>query len=115
MDIRLFRTDPDLVRESQRRRFRKVEDVDEVIALDEEWRKSSSTSSLSSPRGPVLAPHLSFVIVPFYPLSLLLVSISSLPLVRTCFEEGFFTLRACPCSFASLSCSLCPSRASPLA
>lgn len=41
MDIKLFRTDPDLVRESQRRRFRKVEDVDEVIALDEAWRKSA--------------------------------------------------------------------------
>ncbi len=39
MDIRLFRTQPDLVRESQRRRFKPVEAVDEVIALDDAWRK----------------------------------------------------------------------------
>jgi len=39
MDIRLFRNSPDLVRESQRRRFKPVEAVDEVIALDEAWRK----------------------------------------------------------------------------
>jgi len=39
MDIRLFRNTPDLVRESQRRRFKPVEAVDEVIALDEAWRK----------------------------------------------------------------------------
>lgn len=43
MDINLFRADkggnPDLVRESQRRRGAPVEVVDKVIALDEEWRK----------------------------------------------------------------------------
>lgn len=43
MDINLFRKEkggnPDLVRESQRRRGKRVEDVDEVIQLDEEWRK----------------------------------------------------------------------------
>ncbi len=30
--------DPEIVRESQRRRFHKVEVVDEIIALDQEWR-----------------------------------------------------------------------------
>jgi seryl-tRNA synthetase len=43
LDINLFRKekggDPDLIRESQRRRFKPVEIVDEIIALDEEWRK----------------------------------------------------------------------------
>mmetsp|Transcript_7834 Transcript_7834/g.29370 ORF Transcript_7834/g.29370 Transcript_7834/m.29370 type:complete len:486 (-) Transcript_7834:503-1960(-) len=42
LDINLFRTDkggnPDLVRESQRRRYARVEDVDDVIALDVKWR-----------------------------------------------------------------------------
>eukprot|EP01122_Echinamoeba_exundans_P003217 TRINITY_DN13346_c0_g1_i1.p1 TRINITY_DN13346_c0_g1~~TRINITY_DN13346_c0_g1_i1.p1 ORF type:complete len:462 (+),score=161.78 TRINITY_DN13346_c0_g1_i1:28-1386(+) len=41
MDINLFRVDkggnPDLIRESQRRRYAKVELVDEVIALDRTW------------------------------------------------------------------------------
>jgi seryl-tRNA synthetase len=43
MDINLFRKEkggnPDLIRESQRRRYKPVELVDEVISLDEEWRK----------------------------------------------------------------------------
>lgn len=43
MDINLFRVDkggnPDLVRESQRRRGAPVEVVDKIIALDEQWRK----------------------------------------------------------------------------
>ncbi|KAJ3682585.1 hypothetical protein LUZ60_015158 [Juncus effusus] len=43
LDINLFRAekgfDPDLVRESQRRRFAGVELVDEVIRLDKEWRQ----------------------------------------------------------------------------
>ncbi|KAJ3105235.1 Cytosolic seryl-tRNA synthetase [Physocladia obscura] len=42
LDINLFRTDkggdPEIVRESQRRRFGSVEIVDEVIALDNEWK-----------------------------------------------------------------------------
>lgn len=42
LDIALFREDkggnPDLIRESQRRRFDSVELVDEVIAKDKEWR-----------------------------------------------------------------------------
>lgn len=39
LDINLFRNHPDLVRESQRRRFCPVEQVDEVIELDKEWRQ----------------------------------------------------------------------------
>jgi len=41
LDIILFRTkggNPELIRESQRRRFKSVEIVDEIIKLDEEWR-----------------------------------------------------------------------------
>lgn len=45
LDILLLRKDnedgnPEAVRESQRRRFAPVELVDEIIKLDEEWRKS---------------------------------------------------------------------------
>lgn len=44
MDIIHFRVDkggnPDLVRESQRRRFAPHSDVEDVIAADETWRKS---------------------------------------------------------------------------
>jgi seryl-tRNA synthetase len=43
LDINLFRTekgfDPEIVRESQRRRFASVEIVDEIINLDKEWRQ----------------------------------------------------------------------------
>ncbi|XP_062144854.1 serine--tRNA ligase [Alnus glutinosa] len=43
LDINLFRVEkggnPDLIRESQRRRFAKVELVDEVIKIDKEWRQ----------------------------------------------------------------------------
>ncbi|KAE8010190.1 hypothetical protein FH972_006580 [Carpinus fangiana] len=43
LDINLFRVEkgnnPDLIRESQRRRFADVEIVDEVIKLDKEWRQ----------------------------------------------------------------------------
>ena len=43
LDINLFREEkghnPELIRESQRRRFASVEQVDEVINLDKEWRK----------------------------------------------------------------------------
>eukprot|EP00201_Polytomella_parva_P013922 CAMPEP_0175051398 /NCGR_PEP_ID=MMETSP0052_2-20121109/7774_1 /TAXON_ID=51329 ORGANISM="Polytomella parva, Strain SAG 63-3" /NCGR_SAMPLE_ID=MMETSP0052_2 /ASSEMBLY_ACC=CAM_ASM_000194 /LENGTH=445 /DNA_ID=CAMNT_0016315671 /DNA_START=44 /DNA_END=1381 /DNA_ORIENTATION=- len=42
LDINLFRTekggDPEIIRESQRRRFSDVNKVDEIIALDNEWR-----------------------------------------------------------------------------
>merc|ERR1712195_463072 len=44
LDINLFRVekggDPDIVRKSQAARFDRVEDVDDVIALDLEWRKA---------------------------------------------------------------------------
>ncbi|KAF8401663.1 hypothetical protein HHK36_012609 [Tetracentron sinense] len=43
LDINLFREDkgnnPELIRESQRRRFANVELVDEIIRLDKEWRQ----------------------------------------------------------------------------
>lgn len=43
LDINLFREDkgnnPEIIRESQRRRFANVDLVDEVIALDREWRQ----------------------------------------------------------------------------
>jgi seryl-tRNA synthetase len=47
LDINLFRKekggDPEIVRESERRRYRKPEEikvVDEIVELDENWRKS---------------------------------------------------------------------------
>jgi len=44
LDITLFRKDqggdPELVRETQRRRYKPVEDVDAVIAADEKWKKT---------------------------------------------------------------------------
>ena len=47
LDINLFRAyaggNPDLIRESQRRRFASVELVDEIIALDEQWRELTGT------------------------------------------------------------------------
>lgn len=52
LDINLFREDkghnPEIIRESQRRRFADVDLVDQVIQLDREWRqrKSSLYSSL---------------------------------------------------------------------
>ena len=43
LDIDDFRTykggNPDLIRESERRRFNDVSKVDEIIQLDEQWRK----------------------------------------------------------------------------
>lgn len=43
LDINLFREDkghnPELIRESQRRRFANVDLVDEIICLDKEWRQ----------------------------------------------------------------------------
>jgi len=42
MDINLFRDKPDLVRESQQRRFRPVEAVDEVIELDQQVRAANN-------------------------------------------------------------------------
>lgn len=47
LDITLFRAgsggNPDLIRESQRRRFSPVEWVDEVIAKDDRWRLLTGT------------------------------------------------------------------------
>jgi seryl-tRNA synthetase len=38
LSIQLFRTNPDVVRDSQRRRYASVEIVDEIIAKDDQWR-----------------------------------------------------------------------------
>ena len=50
LDINLFRVEkggnPELIRESQRRRFANIELVDEVIALDEQARKRKNFPSL---------------------------------------------------------------------
>jgi seryl-tRNA synthetase len=47
LDIVLFRADqggnPELIRESQRKRFAPVELVDKVIDLDARWRKGTSS------------------------------------------------------------------------
>lgn len=40
IDIEIFRKTPDVIRESQKKRFKSVELVDEVIKDDENWRKS---------------------------------------------------------------------------
>ncbi|KAM0688730.1 Cytosolic seryl-tRNA synthetase [Conglomerata obtusa] len=39
IDIDLIRKQPELVKESEKKRFRSTELVDKVLALDEEWRK----------------------------------------------------------------------------
>uniref|UniRef100_A0A2P2JQ25 Uncharacterized protein MANES_10G109600 n=1 Tax=Rhizophora mucronata TaxID=61149 RepID=A0A2P2JQ25_RHIMU len=43
LDINVFREDkgnnPEIIRESQRRRFADVDIVDEIIRLDKEWRQ----------------------------------------------------------------------------
>ena len=55
LDINLFREDrggnPELVRESQRRRFADVGLVDKVLEHDEEWRKGERVRSLGEGRG----------------------------------------------------------------
>jgi hypothetical protein len=65
IDIKLFRAGegavPDrvpieLVLESQRRRFAPCEDVHEVAALDDAWRKSKRSRPISSP--PLPSPLL---------------------------------------------------------
>ncbi|MHA1989431.1 MAG: serine--tRNA ligase [Candidatus Hodarchaeales archaeon] len=38
LDIKLFRENADIIRESEKRRFRKPANVDKVIKLDEQWR-----------------------------------------------------------------------------
>lgn len=51
LDINLFREDkghnPEIIRESQRRRFADVDLVDQVIQLDREWRQRKSSLSSS--------------------------------------------------------------------
>jgi len=54
LDIKLFRAeqggDPELIRESQRRRHKPVEIVDEIIALDDKWRKDTPEAQALSKR-----------------------------------------------------------------
>ncbi|KAL7721474.1 serine--tRNA ligase [Entamoeba marina] len=40
LDILLFRTNPEVIKESQKKRGASVEIVDEIIALDNEWKKN---------------------------------------------------------------------------
>lgn len=51
LDIDLFRTEkggnPDLIRDSQRKRYKDAGLVDKVIAADEAWRKGSMASLLA--------------------------------------------------------------------
>lgn len=53
LDIVLFREDqggnPNLVRESQRRRYKDVKVVDTVIELDTKWRAGETFSSFITP------------------------------------------------------------------
>lgn len=44
LDIKLILAEPELVRESQRRRFASVELVDEVLGLHEQWRQAQHAS-----------------------------------------------------------------------
>jgi len=62
MDINLFRVEkgnPDLVRESQRRRGAPVEVVDKVIALDAQWRQLSHELSQVNARIKSLSKEIS--------------------------------------------------------
>lgn len=49
LDLDLFRTDkggdPEVVRETQRKRFKDVTLVDKLVAADTEWRKCKSLCS----------------------------------------------------------------------
>ena len=51
LDINLFREEkgnnPQIIRESQKRRFKSVEIVDEVIQLDKEWRQRNLSLPIS--------------------------------------------------------------------
>lgn len=40
IDIKLFRKNPELIRESERKRFRSIDNVDQVIKFDTKWRES---------------------------------------------------------------------------
>ena len=51
LDIKLFRENPDAVRESERKRFRDIAKVNQVIDLDNRWRdKKKEIDSLKSER-----------------------------------------------------------------
>jgi seryl-tRNA synthetase len=39
IDIKLFRENPEIIRESEKKRFKDVSRVDKVVKLDEQWRK----------------------------------------------------------------------------
>lgn len=51
LDLDLFRTDkggdPELVRETQRKRFKDVTLVDKLVAVDTEWRKCERLFTVS--------------------------------------------------------------------
>ena len=38
LNIKLFRENPDLIRESEKKRFRTTENVEKVIEFDSKWR-----------------------------------------------------------------------------
>ena len=38
LDIKLFRENPDLIRNSEKKRFRDTENVEKVIEYDTKWR-----------------------------------------------------------------------------
>ncbi|MHA1237196.1 MAG: serine--tRNA ligase, partial [Candidatus Hodarchaeales archaeon] len=38
IDIKVFRENPEIIRESEKKRFKDPLHVDEVISLDEKWR-----------------------------------------------------------------------------
>jgi len=40
LDIKLFRENPDIIRESERKRFRETDNIDKVIEYDTKWRKA---------------------------------------------------------------------------
>ncbi|MCP4761510.1 MAG: serine--tRNA ligase [archaeon] len=40
LDIKLFREKPDLIKESEQKRFRKIDNVDKVIEYDTKWRNA---------------------------------------------------------------------------
>jgi seryl-tRNA synthetase len=50
IDLALFREekggDPDFIRQSQKARFKNIEDVDRIIILDREWRQSMQSRKI---------------------------------------------------------------------
>jgi len=40
LDIKLFRENPDIIRESERKRYRETDNIDKVIEYDTKWRKA---------------------------------------------------------------------------